>query len=315
MASGAGEGFFGFVGESEAARRLVAVLDRVRRTELSVLIEGAAGTGRDLVARLLHDHGPRAGRPFVALHCGAMPGGLVDSALFGHSRGAFTGAVEARRGAFEAADGGTLYLDDVGSLSREAQPRLLRVLSDGRVQPVGSSEARLVDVRVVASVREGEGALLREDLLFRLAAVRVRLPSLSERGADVPALVRHFVARHGAAAGGRGFSEAALAALCRARLAGEVRQLEAIVRAALALSDGPEVDEDLVLSLVMEQPGRSSGEGVKGRIQTLAEVEREAVAAALAHFKGNKKRTAEALGIDRSTLYAKLRLHGLLARP
>jgi DNA-binding NtrC family response regulator len=308
------EGYFGLVGQSEAIGRVVGLLERVRRTELPVLLEGASGTGKDLVARLLHQQGPRAAGPYVALHCGAVPAGLVDSALFGHVRGAFTGAVEDRRGVFEAADGGTLYLDDLGALPREAQPRLLRVLADGQVQPVGSSGARVVDVRVIASLRDGDEARLRQDLFHRLATVRVRLPSLEARREDIVALVACFVRRHAGAGAGRRLSPETLRRLESARYPGEVRQLEAVVRAALLLSDGPLVDDGVVASLLEAHAvaAPAAGEGrAAASVRPLAVVEREAILHAVGYFEGNKKRAAEALGIDRSTLYAKLRAYGV----
>ncbi len=315
MGDSDGDGYFGLVGTSDAMRRVVGFLERVRWTALPVLLEGGSGTGKDLVARLLHDQGARAGGAFVAVHCGALPAGLVDSALFGHVRGAFTGAVEERRGAFEAADGGTLYLDDVGALPREVQPRLLRVLGEGCVQAVGATDVRRVDVRVIASLREGEGALLRVDLFHRIATLRVRLPSLAERREDIPLLVRYFARRYGGERGARTFGADAVAVLVEADYRGEVRQLAAIVQAALVLTDEREVGEAVVRGLL--EGGRGDPrEGVAVQrggkaVRPLADVEREAIRDALVAFEGNKKRTAEALGIDRSTLYAKVRRYGL----
>jgi DNA-binding NtrC family response regulator len=307
------EGYFGLVGASAAMVAVFRLLERVRRTTLPVLVEGATGTGKDAVARLLHAAGPRRGGPFVVVHGGSVASGLVDSVLFGHRRGAFTGALEDRVGAFEAAHGGTLYLDGLAGLGPDVQVRLLRVLEDGWVVPVGASSGRRVDVRVVASWRGAEEAeRVREDLLQRVAGVRVALPALAARREDIRALAECFAARYAGAE--RGLDVEALAWLAEAEWPGNVRQLEGVVRAALALGEGPLVGVAEVRALHgAPAPGGPEGRGTGEvrPIRTLAEVERETIADAMVQLGGNKKRAAEALGIDRSTLYAKLRAHGL----
>ncbi len=243
---GAGElpGRFGLVGESPPMQALYALLERVAPTHVPVLVQGETGSGKELVARALHEHSRRRRKPFFAVNCAAVPAQLLESELFGHTRGSFTGASADRVGHFEAADGGTVFLDEIGDMPLEMQSKLLRVLQEGEVRPVGSNKVRHVDVRVVAAThrdlpRMCKERTFREDLYFRLNVVTLHLPPLRERPGDVPHLVRHFLRRI-AAEVGRPLELApeALAALVAWSWPGNVRELENELRRAAVLARG-----------------------------------------------------------------------------
>jgi transcriptional regulator with PAS, ATPase and Fis domain len=237
---------FAIVGASAPVVRMLALVDRLAAADVPVLVRGETGSGKEGVARRLHSKSARAKGPFVAVDCGAIPATLIESELFGHVRGAFTGAERDRPGHFVSAHGGTLLLDEIGELPVDLQPKLLRVLQDGEVRPVGGSSSRKVDVRVVAATnrdlekacREGR---FRSDLYYRLAVVEVQVPSLRERLDDLPLLVDHFVRRISSEMGREpvAVEPDALAALARHRWPGNVRELENVLRRALALSNGP----------------------------------------------------------------------------
>ena len=240
--------FGGLVGRSASMRRLFAVLDRVAPTDTTVLVEGETGTGKELVARALHEHSLRAGGPFVVVDCASMPANMLQSELFGHERGAFTGAVGQRIGQVELAHGGTLFLDEIGELPLELQPNLLRVLEGRELRRLGGDHPTHVDIRVVAATnrdlaREVNRGTFREDLFFRLSVVRVAVPTLRERREDIPLLVEHLVGRLLAGDSDRAqqvlrrFSPRALGALDRHPWPGNVRELRNLVERTLALTD------------------------------------------------------------------------------
>jgi DNA-binding NtrC family response regulator len=281
---------------------------RVASTDATVLIQGESGTGKELVARAIHAASPRAGGPFVAVDCGAIAEGVLESELFGHARGAFTGAQQARRGLFEEAQGGTLFLDEIGDVGPNLQARLLRVLQEGTIRRVGTNEPVAVDVRVVAaSNRDLEAAVkegrFRADLYYRLAVVTIRIPPLRERREDVPLLAEHFAQKHGRAEGSA-VSPAARDLLLAHDWPGNVRELENVVARALALNPSgvvmPEDLPDAVRGLRARVAAR--GPDVSDR-PTLEELERRYAALVLQEAGGNKTRAAEVLGIDRKTLY------------
>ncbi|HVY25241.1 MAG TPA: sigma 54-interacting transcriptional regulator [Polyangiaceae bacterium] len=290
------------IGKSEAVRGMLQIVDRVTATEVPVLLLGESGSGKELVARAIHQNGARGKAPFVSENCAAIPEALLESALFGHVRGAFTGAQRARSGLFEVADRGTLFLDEIGEMSLGMQTKLLRALQSGEVRPVGSEGVRHVDVRVIGATHRDLGALVaagkfREDLFYRLNVISVRVPPLRERFGDVSLLVQHFLRLH---SGGRKITleRPALDALTAFSWPGNVRQLENEVRRALVLCD------DVIrldhLSPVIVQAARPQRAGdefdLRGRVDAL---EADLVRAALRRTDGNQTRAAELLGLSR----------------
>ncbi len=298
------------VGRSEAMLHVYKTAARVAATDATVLIQGESGTGKELVARAIHGASPRAPRPFVAVDCGAIAEGVLESELFGHARGAFTGAQATRRGLFEEADLGTLFLDEIGDVGPNLQARLLRALQEGTIRPVGTNEPVTVDVRVVAAtnkdlslaVKEGR---FREDLFYRLNVVSILIPPLRDRREDIPLLADHFAAKHGRSEGAA-LSPAARDLLVAYDWPGNVRELENVVARALALNpSGVVTPDDLpehVRGARAATPLPQAGVAVHDR-PTLAELERRYAAQVLQETGGNKTRAAEILGIDRKTLY------------
>jgi two-component system, NtrC family, response regulator AtoC len=296
----------GIVGRSEAMLQIYKTAARVARSDATVLIEGESGTGKELVARAIHAASGRAQGPFVPMDCGALAEGVLESELFGHARGAFTGAQANRRGLFEEANHGTLFLDEIGDIGPALQARLLRALQEGEIRRVGANEAIAVDVRVVAATNKDLARLVaegkfREDLYYRLNVVSLRLPPLRERREDIPLLAEHFAAKHGRPEG-VAIAPAARDLLVAHDWPGNVRELENVIARALALNPaGVVVPEDLPDRLRGHAPALPTP-GSQER-PTLAEVEHRYAAQVLAESGGNKTRAAEILGIDRKTLY------------
>jgi len=247
---------FGIVGDSPRMQAVFALIEKVAPANVSVLILGETGTGKELVARALHEHGRRKGKPFVAENCAAVPANLLESELFGHAKGSFTGAVRDRKGHFVSAHGGTVFLDEIGDMPLAMQSKLLRVLQDGEVRPVGSNEVRKVDVRIVAATNKDLAAMcaerrFREDLYFRLNVVSIELPPLRERAGDVRHLVRYLLRECEREAGRElAISEEALRALEDWSWPGNVRELENEVRRAAVLGTGTIEPQDLSPALV-----------------------------------------------------------------
>jgi transcriptional regulator with GAF, ATPase, and Fis domain len=256
----------GVVGSSVAVRQLMGLVRRVAASSSAVLLRGESGTGKELLARALHEHSPRAGRPFVKVHCAALSAGLLESELFGHVKGAFTSAIRDKVGRFEAAHGGTLFLDEIGDVSLEVQTKLLRVLEEMTFERVGSSEPVRVDVRVIAATHQDLEALMRqgrfrEDLFFRLNVFPIVLPPLRERVEDVAELAAHFLRAYGQKAGKAtlGLDDDALAALKAYRWPGNVRQLENVIERAVVVADGPVITvRELPPELLGERPERAA---------------------------------------------------------
>jgi len=297
------------VGRSEAMLQVFKTAARVAQSDATVLILGESGTGKELVARAIHAASPRAGGPFVPVDCGAMAEGILESELFGHVRGAFTGAQAARRGLFEEAGGGTLFLDEIGDVGASLQARLLRALQEGTIRRVGANEAVAVDVRVVAATnRDLEVAVrngrFREDLFYRLNVVTLRIPPLRERREDVPLLAEHFAAKHGRGEGGA-ISPEVRELLQAYDWPGNVRELENAIARALALNpSGIVVPADLPERIRGAVADPAKGPPLpRGYRPTLDELSRQYAALVLAECGGNKTRAAEQLGIDRKTLY------------
>jgi transcriptional regulator with GAF, ATPase, and Fis domain len=247
---------FGMIGDSPPMRAVFALIERVAASDVSCLVHGETGTGKELVARALHEHSKRRAKPFLAENCAAVPANLLESELFGHKRGAFTGSVADRDGHFVAANGGTVFLDEIGDMPLAMQAKLLRVLQDGEVRPVGSNKSLKVDVRIVAATNKDLVALckkgeFREDLYFRLNVVTITLPPLRERTGDVRHLARFFAARVAEEQGKPvAFSESAIQALERWRWPGNVRELENVIRRAGVFAHGLIQAEDLGPPLV-----------------------------------------------------------------
>ncbi len=305
------------VAESPRSQEVLAMVRRVAPSKASVLVQGESGTGKELVARLLHYWGERVGKPFVAVNLKAFAEGVLESELFGHEKGAFTGATAARAGCFERASGGTLFLDEVGEVGPDIQAKLLRVLQDGEVLRVGGGEPRPVDVRVVAATNrvlrdEIAAGRFREDLFFRLNVIPLQLAPLRERREDVLPLAHHFLARHAAEAGRRlTFSPEAAAALVAHPWPGNVRELENAVERGVVLARGEQVTpEDLLLHETSAPPASGArGDGTLHDAIDRATAER--IRAALDAAGDNRAEAARALGIDRTTLYRLMRRLGV----
>jgi DNA-binding NtrC family response regulator len=303
------------VGHSAAIHKLQVFIERVAPTPATVMLRGESGTGKELAAAMVHAFSEVASGPFVAINCAAIPEQLLESELFGHEKGAFTGAVAQHEGVFERADGGTLFLDEIGEMSLSTQARMLRVLETRAFTRVGGTGEIKVSVRLIAATHRDLAAMVgagtfRQDLLYRLSVIHTELPPLRERAEDIEPLVRHFANMLGDQIGRRidRIAPDALAALQRYRWPGNVRELRNVVERAMVLGDGPELElDDLPPELLHAAPASAPPAVTPGTIRTLAELEREAIGAALQATAGNKARAAALLGIDRTTLYRKLK--------
>jgi two-component system response regulator HydG len=311
--------FADMLGKSPPMQALFALLERVARVGSPALVLGETGTGKELVARALHHAGPRASGPFVAINCAAVPETLLESELFGHARGAFTGATQARRGIFLDADGGTLLLDEIGELSPPLQARLLRVLESREIRALGSDSVRTVDVRIVAATHEPISELVhagkfREDLYFRLNVLPIILPPLRERGDDIPLLAEHFLAKarqRSPQAAARAFASDALGALLAYPWPGNVRELEHLVERLVVTSD-KEILDGAAVRAAIELPARRAALpfGAFEPLPTLRELEQQYIDHVLERSGGNKTRAADILGIDPSTLHRRGKARG-----
>jgi two-component system, NtrC family, response regulator AtoC len=310
------------LGESDALRRVKRLIERVAPTPATVLITGESGTGKELVARSLHLRSPRAAAPFVKINCAAIPEGLLESELFGHEKGAFTGAARRKLGRFELADGGTLFLDEIGEMPLASQPKLLRAIQDGRFYHVGGTHTIDVDVRLVAATNRDldqavKSGRFREDLYYRLNVVPIRLPALRERRADIPALARLFIERfaqrHGLPI--EGLDSTAEQVLCAYGWPGNIRELENAIERAVLLTEGTRIG-------LADLPPEVSGAAATGAHPSLASssaplrdrirdatrvIEREAIEEALRATQGNVTQAARRLGLSRRGLQLKMK--------
>jgi nitrogen regulation protein NR(I) len=326
------------VGQSRAMQIVYKEIGRVAEKPVSILILGETGTGKELVARAVWQHGDRKSKAFVAVNCAAIPANLLESELFGHERGAFTGAETRRIGRFEQADRGTLFLDEIGDLSLETQAKLLRVLQERVISRVGGRDSIPVDVRVIAATHRDLPALVasgkfREDLWYRLNVVAITLPPLRDRREDIPALVKYFVARHGAELGGVAAVQPPAGKFLAAQTwPGNVRQLENVVKRMLLVAHGYVITEEMARAALSQGPASASAE-VSGRTlavlcaealtragrepgfgaiaNVFGSVERELLAQAHATTAGNITQMALLLGWSRLTVREKLKVHGL----
>jgi len=294
----------GLVGESEAMRRVYQAVDKAAATSATVLVTGESGTGKELVARGVHYGGSRAQAPFVPINCGGIPESLLESELFGHVKGAFTGAAETRAGFFQTADGGTLFLDEISETSLSMQVKLLRVLQDKEIRMVGGRQHVNVDVRIIAATNKDllelvRRQLFREDLYFRINVINIDVPPLRERDDDTLLLAQHFVLKYSNELGKESpqFSDRVLEALRCYHWPGNVRELENVIHRLVVMSEGAIVD-------IADLPSVMRFTAQQGVVRhcTLAEVEAEHVRNVLASVDDNKTRAAEILGIDRKTL-------------
>jgi DNA-binding NtrC family response regulator len=306
----------GIIGESGAMQEVLSLVRRAAPSDATVLIRGESGTGKELIARALHHASPRARGPLVKVNCAALPESLLESELFGHEKGAFTGAIAARKGRFELADGGTLFLDEIGDLPLHLQVKLLRVLQEREFERVGASHPTAVDVRLVTATHRPLEALVREgrfrdDLYYRINVVTIALPPLRERREDLPLLIDHFLrtfaARNGKTVGG--LTREAREALLRYDYPGNVRELENLIERAVVLTrdDGIGLG-DLPLTLQDPAPGPERPAGLTAAVEGL---ERRMIHAALDRADGVQTRAAELLGVSERVLRYKLRKYGL----
>ncbi len=325
-----------FVGRSPAMQEVFKQIGRVAPTDATVLVLGESGTGKELVARAVYQHSPREGKPFLALNCAAIPEHLLESELFGHEKGAFTGADRKRIGRFEQADGGTLFLDEIGDMTLLTQGKVLRVLQERQFERVGGNEGVRTDVRLIAATHRDLPAMIaagtfREDLFYRLNVCPVHLPPLRDRGEDIPVLVRHFVRLFAREFGKAvsAVSDDAMASLTAFRWPGNVRQLQSVLKQALLKTTGPVLTADTLPPEVRTsgcpaaEPTAAESDTlrfIRGRlregasdlhVEVIERVERELFAEVLEHTHGNITRAAAVLGITRPTLRAKLAHFGL----
>ena len=310
--------FAEIVGSSQALARMLELVGRVATTDTTVLITGETGTGKELVARAIHYNGPRADKPFVTENCGAIAPDLLTSELFGHKRGAFTGALEDRKGLFEMAHGGTIFLDEIGDCPPDLQTRLLRVLDQGEIRRVGENRPIKVDVRVVAAThhdleQDVVAGTFRQDLLYRLSVFTIGTPPLRERREDVPLLVEHVLGRlnERTGRGVLGFSAEALTRLAAHEFPGNVRELENEVERAFALADGNTYVTPDLLSEKFGGPAVVSADGDGSLRGAMERHEAQVIRDALARNGGNQTRTAADLGISRRALIDKLQKYAL----
>ena len=308
------------VGDSPAMRRVLDAVGRVGPKDITVLVRGDTGTGKELIASLIHAESRRAAGPLVRFNCAAIPGDLAEAELFGHARGAFTGATQARRGFFAEADGGTLVLDEVGELPLPVQAKLLRALQEGEIQPVGAGRVEKVDVRVVACTNrdlaaEARARRFREDLYYRLAVVELLVPPLHEHREDIPALagqfVRHYAERFGM--DGVRLAPELVDALQRADWPGNVRQLENAVARMVALGGGGEIGVQALTGTAFratESDAETLLDGTLSLREQIDALERSVIARTLAAVSGNQSEAARRLGLSRGSLIDRLKKYG-----
>jgi two-component system response regulator HydG len=298
----------GLIGESGVMLKVFDAISKAASTSATVLISGESGTGKELVARAIHYSSSRVSAPFVPVNCGGIPEGLLESELFGHVKGSFTGATDSRAGFFQTADGGTIFLDEISETSLAMQVKLLRVLQDKEVYMVGTTHPTKVDVRILAATNKDllrlvEKEIFREDLFFRLNVISIAIPPLRERGDDIVLLINHFAAKFGKelAKPIPRFTEKVLRAFKTYDWPGNVRELENVIQRLLIMTDSDTIDVPDLPSLM-----RFSAQRVAGLNRSLAEVEAEYIRNVLASVNGNKTKAAQILGIDRKTLREKI---------
>ncbi|MDT8435444.1 MAG: sigma-54 dependent transcriptional regulator [Gemmatimonadota bacterium] len=304
------------IGISDSFRDALELAENVADSESTILIGGESGTGKEVFARYIHDLSPRSSRRFLSLNCGALPEGLLESELFGHVKGSFTGAVKDKEGLFVAASGGTFFLDEVGEMAPSTQVKLLRVLQQREVIPVGSTDPIPVDVRLIAATnrnleRDIEEGRFRRDLYYRLNVISLELPPLRERADDVPLLAEHFLARQAGDGEPKRLAPKALEVLQGYPWPGNVRELENVIERAVVLTAGGTIKPDVLPDRLREAPAEPLVQDRPPANPALEIIERAYIAHVLKAESGNKTRAAEVLGIDPSTLYRKIKRYDL----
>jgi DNA-binding NtrC family response regulator len=312
--------FANILGKSKPMQDLFTLIRKVAGSRTTVLVQGKSGTGKELVAKAIHYNSPRRERPLVTVNCGAIPKDLLESELFGHLKGAFTGAIANKRGLFEEADRGSLFLDEIGELNLELQVKLLRVIQERELKRVGDTRTIGVDVRIIAATNRDlaqavKDGLFREDLYYRLNVIPIVLPELKDRADDIPLLVTHFLMKYGQEADPpiTGMSKEALRLLLEYDWPGNVRELENVIERVVILGTGPQImPEDLPTYLhAPRTPVPHQAKLVSAQRSTLDELERDYIAAILQETHWHQLRAAHILGIDRRTLYRKIRTYEL----
>lgn len=308
------------IGKSEAMRSVFDLIGKVAHSAANVLINGESGTGKEMVARAIHKNGPRANGPFIPINCTAIPADLLESELFGHVKGAFTGAVVRKKGLFEEANWGTLFLDEIGDMSPSLQAKLLRVLQDRKIRPVGDNVLYDIDVRIIAATHKNLQAaihegLFREDLFYRLSVIPITIPPLRDRPEDIPQLVEHFVKKFSATSGAqqRGFTRRAMAKLMKMRWPGNVRELENVVERTMVISDHVLIDEADIPGFADMRP-EEFFKSATSDLPSLIQLEERYMRLVLEKVAGRKEKAAQILGINRRTLYRKEREYGLITQ-
>jgi DNA-binding NtrC family response regulator len=307
------------IGTSDEMAKVFKMVDRVAESDATILIQGESGTGKELIAREIHYRSKRANGPFVSINCGAIPRDLLESNLFGHVKGSFTGAVRDSAGLFQVAEGGTFFLDEIGDMPHATQVKLLRALQEREIIPVGGTSAVKIDCRLVAATnaeleKEVAEGRFRADLFYRLNVIPIRLPSLRQRRDDIPLLVDHFLKRHAQGGVEKTISKDALEVLMKYDWPGNVRELENVMERVMILDDSGCIEtEDLPDNIRFGHQQRGSLV-IDSPSMTLEELEREYILKVLQHTSGQKKRASELLGINASTLYRKLIAYGLERR-
>lgn len=310
----------GIVGKSPIIRRVVDLAKKIAPTNSTVLITGETGVGKELVARFIHYLSPRREKPFVALNCAAVPETLIESELFGHKKGSFTGAHTDKKGLFEEANSGTFFLDEVGDLTLSTQVKLMRVIENQEIRPVGSNETRKIDVRIIAATNRDLSLLVkdgkfREDLLFRLNVIQIHIPPLRERKEDIPLLVGYFLKKYGRKMGRNivNISDSALTMLLNYDYPGNIRELENIIEHSIIVAEGNTITKDdlpdyIPFTQSLPEPAHRSEEV---SFKTLSQMEEELIRQTLKKCRGNQTQAAKKLGIGRTTLIRKMKKFGI----
>jgi DNA-binding NtrC family response regulator len=306
--------FAGLVGHSEKMKKVFRLISKVALQRHPVLIAGESGTGKELVARAIHAQGPWRDQPFVPVDCGALPPTLIESELFGHVKGAFTGATQSRRGLLATAGAGTVFLDEIGELPIELQSRLLRALQEHEIRPLGSNERVRFEARIVAATNQDLDAAMRrgtfrKDLFFRLNVVSIKMPPLRERKEDIPVLVRHFMEAFGTEKSVKQISDGVLGRLMSYDWPGNVRELENCIQRAVSLGSGTFIQMQDLPSNLLYHLGRAPSS--RQELTTLQALEQQAIRQALQATGGDRVRAAKLLGIGKTTIYRKLKEYGM----